>query len=64
MLEADEDGFLVVSCPELPGCHSQGRTRGEAVRNVREAIRGYIASMEAHGEEVPTVDWEVVEISL
>ena len=63
-LENDEDGFLVVSCPELPGCHSQGRTRVEALKNVREAIRGYAASMEAHGEEVPTVDWAVVEVSI
>jgi predicted RNase H-like HicB family nuclease len=53
VLEPDEDGYLVVSCPSLPGCHSQGRTREEAIANIREAIRGYVASMREHGEPLP-----------
>lgn len=54
VLESDEDGFIVASCPSLPGCHSQGRSEEEALSNIREAIRGYIASMRKHGEELPT----------
>ena len=45
VLEADEDGWVVASCPALPGCHSQGRTRDEALANIREAVEGYLASM-------------------
>lgn len=52
-LEQDEDGFIVASCLALPGCHSQGRTRKEALANVEEAIRGYIASKRKHGEPLP-----------
>ena len=33
-----EDGFAV-SCPALPGCHSQGATHDEAMANIREAIQ-------------------------
>lgn len=33
-----EDGGYVVSCPALPGCHSQGETVEEALSNIREAI--------------------------
>ena len=33
-----EEGFAV-SCPALPGCHSQGATHDEAVANIREAIQ-------------------------
>lgn len=62
-LERDEDGYITVSCPALVGCHSQGRTRSEAVKNIHEAIRGYIASMANHGEVVPDIDWEVVEVA-
>ena len=40
MFERDEDGWVVASCPTLPGCHSQGRTRHEALGNIREAVRG------------------------
>ena len=37
-LERDESGFIVVECPALPGCLSQGRTEAEALANIREAI--------------------------
>ena len=49
-LGKDEDGFIVASCPALPGCHSQGRTKPEAIANIEEAIRGYLASKRKHGE--------------
>lgn len=62
-MERDEDGYITASCPALVGCHSQGRNRSEAIKNIHEAIRGYIASMTAHGESVPDVDWEVVEVA-
>jgi len=48
-----EDGFWVSKCPSLPGCISQGKTREEAVANMKEAIRGYIAALEADHLAVP-----------
>ncbi len=62
-LAQDEDGFIFVSCPALPGCHSQGKTEEEAIKNIGEAIRGYIASMRRHGEKIPDID-EVREIEV
>lgn len=62
-LEQDEDGLIVASCPALPGCHSQGRTEEEAIANIKEAIRGYIASMRRHGEPIPAIK-EVREIEV
>ncbi len=38
-LERDEDGMFVAECPAIPGCLSQGKTRQEALANIREAIR-------------------------
>ena len=64
VFETDEDGWVVASCPTLPGCHSQGRTRAEALRNIKEAIRGYLASMREHGAPAPTSsNFEVVEVT-
>jgi predicted RNase H-like HicB family nuclease len=64
-IEQDEDGFIVVSCPALPGCHSQGRTKDEAIANIKEAIRGYIASMRKHGGPIPSItDVEEVEVAV
>jgi len=38
-----EDGGFIVSCPALPGCHSEGETLEEALENIRDAIAGCVA---------------------
>jgi predicted RNase H-like HicB family nuclease len=48
-----EDGYWVAECPSLPGCISQGKTRDEAIANMKEAIRGYIAALEEDHLTVP-----------
>lgn len=53
MIYPGEDGYWVAEVPSLPGCVSQGRTREDAVANVREAIQGYIAALEEDGLPVP-----------
>ncbi len=42
--EAEEGGYIV-SCPALPGCHSQGETIEEALDNIKEAIIGCLESL-------------------
>jgi predicted RNase H-like HicB family nuclease len=65
VIEQDEDGVFVAEVPALPGCISQGKTRTEAVDNIKEAITGYLESLQAHGEPVPpSIAEEVVEIVL
>ena len=38
-IDRDEDGVWVVECPSIPGCVSQGRTKAEAMKNVKKAIK-------------------------
>jgi len=38
------DDGVSVSCPALKGCNSQGRTREEALKNIRKAIREWLAA--------------------
>jgi len=65
VIEPDEDGVFVAECPALPGCISQGRTRVEALENIKDAIRGYLESLKKHGEPIPPpIEEETVEVSL
>jgi predicted RNase H-like HicB family nuclease len=59
LLETDE-GWSV-SCLDLPGCHSQGSSRDEALLNIREAIQLWL---EVEAEEAGVKTAEVVEITV
>ncbi|MFZ2061928.1 MAG: type II toxin-antitoxin system HicB family antitoxin [Candidatus Binatus sp.] len=52
ILNAGQDGYIVAECPVIPGCISQGRTRSEALRNVREAIELCLESRAEEGWEL------------
>jgi predicted RNase H-like HicB family nuclease len=53
VIYAGEDGYWVAECPSLPGCISQGRTREEAIANIREAIAAYVAALKEDNLPVP-----------
>ena len=48
-----EDGQWVAECLSLPGCISQGMSRQEAIDNIKEAIRLYVAGLEEDRLPVP-----------
>ncbi len=64
VLEQGEDGWIVASVPSLPGCHSQGLTREEALVNIQEAIQGYVTVLEEDGEALPNPDIDIVMVEV
>jgi predicted RNase H-like HicB family nuclease len=42
VLSKAEDGWVVVECPALPGCVSQGKDEQEALLNIKEAIAAWL----------------------
>ncbi|MBI4167692.1 MAG: type II toxin-antitoxin system HicB family antitoxin [Candidatus Aenigmarchaeota archaeon] len=61
----EEDGFYVVECINLPGCISQGKTKEEAMKNIKDAINGYLISLKKHKEEIPIKNiLQISEISV
>jgi len=46
-IEEGEDGYYIADVPELPGCHTQGKTLDELMENIKEAIELYL---EVQGE--------------
>ena len=59
-----EDGYWVVEVPSLPGCISQGKTRDEALENIKEAIAGYIAALEEDGLPVPEEHFDTLVVAV
>jgi predicted RNase H-like HicB family nuclease len=53
LLYPGEDGFWVAEVPSLPGAISQGKTRSEAIENIREAIDLIEEVLQEQGETVP-----------
>ncbi len=59
-----EDGYWVAQCPSLPACISQGKTREEAIENIKEAIQLYLGELEAEGRPIPADRTELVHIAV
>ena len=63
VLNHEIQNYYIAECPSLPGCISQGKNRQEAVKNIKDAINGYLESLKKHNEPIPpSIDEEVVEI--
>lgn len=63
VVEPDDDGGYVASCPALPGCHSQGATREDALANIREAIEGCLLVLNERAN-VHTAAAQVAEVEV
>ncbi|HAN72870.1 MAG TPA: hypothetical protein DCQ51_22730 [Planktothrix sp. UBA8407] len=59
-----EDGYWVVECPSLPGCISQGKTKEEALINIKEAIELYIEVCQEKGQSLPEDTFEIMVVAV
>jgi predicted RNase H-like HicB family nuclease len=64
MIYPGEDGYWVVECPSLPGCISQGKSKAEAIANIREAIDGYVKALEEDSLPVPEERFEALLVAV
>ena len=67
-IERDEDGVWVIECPSIPGCVRQGKTKQEALENIRDAIKGCLEVRAEKGMpltvETMTKAGEIVTLSV
>ena len=64
VLHPDEDGFWVAEVPSLPGCISQGKTRQEALEQIRDAIEAYIGALKNDGLPVPEERFQTLVVAV
>lgn len=59
ILQPGEDGYWVAEVPSLPGCISQGKTKEEAITDIREAIDQWIDAAAELDRDVPEETFDV-----
>ena len=59
----DKEGYYTATVPALPGCVTQGRTKEQTLERVKEAIQGYLESLQKDGVPAPR-DVELEEIAV
>lgn len=59
-----EDGYWIAECPSLPGCISQGKTREEAIQNIKEAISCYVHALEEDHLSVPAEHFDAMIVAV
>jgi predicted RNase H-like HicB family nuclease len=64
IIYAGEDGNFVAECPSLPGCISEGKTREEAIANIKAAIQGYVAALLEDNLPVPEEHFDTMVVAV
>lgn len=65
LIDQDEDGVYIASCPSLQGCYTQGTTIEEAIENIKDCIKLHIEARKCLGEPIPIeVLLDEVEVSV
>jgi predicted RNase H-like HicB family nuclease len=64
ILYPGENGFWIAECPSLPGCVSQGETKENTIKNIREAIEGYVLALQDDGLAVPPERFDAVLLAV
>lgn len=54
IIEKDSDGFFVADCPDLAGCHTQGKTYEEALERIEDAIKLNLKILKEEKSDLPS----------
>jgi predicted RNase H-like HicB family nuclease len=61
-IDRDEDGIWIVECPSIPGCVSQGKSKDEALENIKDAIKLCLQVRSEQGLPL-TIETKLVEVA-
>ena len=64
LISRDDEGIFTAECLDLPGCISDGRTKEEAISNIREAIEAYLESVEKHHQNLQNKKVELISVNV
>ena len=56
LIEQDEDGYYIVTCPMFRGCHSYGKTIEEALENIKEVIEMCLEEIKEENKKIDALN--------
>jgi len=59
-----EDDYWIAECPSLPGCISQGKSKEEAITNIKQAIEGYILALKDDNLPIPEENFDAMLVAI
>ena len=62
ILHKGEDMFWIAECPSLPGCISQGKTKEDAIKNIKDAIELYVETLLEDKLPIPPETYEAYAV--
>lgn len=64
IVEECEEGGFYAECPAFPGCHVEGETYEETMKEMKEAVRAFIDDFKARNEELPSDNFLVTFVQI
>ena len=58
VIEQDDKGYFIADVPAVPGCHSQGKSYEEAIKNIKEAIKLCLEAADKDKEYGNKIDFD------
>lgn len=64
VIEECEEGGFYAECPAFPGCHVEGETYEETIKEMKEAVKNFVEDYKARNEELPSDNFLITSIQI
>ncbi len=64
IIEECEEGGFYAECPAFPGCHVEGETYEETMKEMKEALKNFIEDYKSKNEELPSDNFLITSIQI
>ncbi|MCL6097615.1 MAG: type II toxin-antitoxin system HicB family antitoxin [Bacteroidetes bacterium] len=64
IIEECEEGGFYAECPAFPGCHVEGETYEETIKEIKEAVKNFIEDYQSRNEELPSDNFLVTSVQI
>ncbi len=64
IIEECEEGGFYAECPAFPGCHIEGETYEETMKEMKETVKNFIENYRSRNEDLPSDNFSVTSVQV